>query len=177
VRVATPEFAMDQTLLIVDDEEMVRRALTRTLRADGYRLLTAASGEEALALLERQPVTMVISDQHMGAMSGLELLRSVSERWPETLRIVLTGHADLLMALEGINHCGLYGFLTKPWEDLGLRHMVRLGFERHALTQENSQLRDTVKAHERILDRLEAEHPGIASVRRDASGAVVVDDE
>jgi two-component system probable response regulator PhcQ len=168
---------MDQTLLIVDDEEMIRRALTRTLRADGYRLLTAGSGEEALALLERQPVAIVISDQRMGAMSGLDLLRRVSERWPETLRIVLTGHADLQMALEAINHGGLYGFLTKPWEDVALRQVIRLGFERHALARENSQLRDTVKAQQRILDRLEVEHPGIASVRRDASGAVVIEDE
>jgi DNA-binding NtrC family response regulator len=168
---------MDRTLLIVDDEEMVRRALTRTLRADGYRLFTAASGEEALALLEQQSVAMVISDQRMGAMSGINLLRQVSERWPETLRVVLTGHADLAMALEAINQGGLYGFLTKPWDDLALRQVIRLGFERYALAQENSQLRETVRAHERILDRLEAEHPGIASVRRDATGAVVIDDE
>lgn len=167
---------MDRTLLIVDDEEMVRRALTRTLRADGCRLFTAASGEEALALLEQQSVAMVISDQRMGAMSGINLLRQVSERWPETLRVVLTGHADLAMALEAINQGGLYGFLTKPWDDLALRQVIRLGFERYALAQENSQLRETVRAHERILDRLEAEHPGIASVRRDATGAVVIDD-
>src|SRR3984957_8840721 len=168
---------MDRTLLIVDDEEMIRRALTRALRADGYRLFTAASGEEALALLEQQSVAMVISDQRMGAMSGIDLLRRVSERWPETLRVVLTGHADLAMALEAINQGGLYGFLTKPWEDVALRQVVRLGFERFALARENSQLRDTVRAHERILDKLEAEHPGIASVRRDASGAVVIDEE
>jgi len=168
---------MNQSLLIVDDEDMIRRALVRALKSEGYQIFTASSGEQALLLLEREPVAMVISDHRMGSMSGLELLRKVSERWPDTLRVVLTGHADLQMALDAINQGGLYGFLTKPWEDSALRQMVRLGLERYVLARENAQLRDTVAAQARILRKLEDEHPGIASVTRDASGAVVIDDE
>jgi len=164
-------------LLIVDDEEPVRRTLSRTLGADGYRVLTAVSGEEALTTLEHEAVAMVITDHKMAGISGVDLLKQVHERWPDTLRVVLTGHADLKMAIEALNQGALFGFLTKPWEEHTLRQMVRLGFERFGLVLENSQLRDTVAAQDRILRKLEEEHPGIASVRRDASGAVVIDDE
>src|ERR1700721_1621128 len=84
---------MNRTLLIVDDEDAVRRALTRALRSEGYRMLTASSGEEGIALLEREPIELVISDHKMGALSGLEFLKQVRERSPDTLRILLTGHA------------------------------------------------------------------------------------
>src|ERR1700679_1975628 len=120
----------NRTLLIVDDEDAVRRALTRALRSDGYRMLTAGSGEEGLALLEREPVEVVISDHRMGALSGIEFLKKVRERLPDTLRILLTGFADLQMAITAINDGELYRFLTKPWEDADLRQAIRLGFER-----------------------------------------------
>jgi two-component system probable response regulator PhcQ len=172
-----PGSVISGSILVVDDEDMIRRALVRTLKSEGHRLFTAASAEQALTLLESEPVTLVISDHRMGSMSGLELLRKISERWPDTLRVVLTGHADLQMALEAINQGGLFGFLTKPWEDSALRQMVRLGVERHALARENAQLRDTVRAQDRVLRKLEQEHPGIASVQRDSSGAVVIDED
>jgi DNA-binding NtrC family response regulator len=165
---------MDRTLLIVDDEEGVRRALTRTLRADGYRLLTASSGEEGLKVLESESVQMVLSDHRMGALSGMQLLRQVHQRWPEVLRVLLTGHADLDMALEAINLGELYRFLTKPWEDLELRQAVRLGFERLELDLENQRLRATVVHQQKQLKKLEQQFPGIASVQRDADGAILI---
>ena len=167
---------MDQTLLIVDDEDAVRRTLTRSLRGEGYKILTASCGEDGLKVLEGETVHMVLSDHRMGALSGIEFLRQVRERWPETLRVLLTGFADLQMAIDGINQGELYRFLTKPWEDMDLRQSIRLGFERLALTRENKQLRSTLAQHEAYLRKLELEHPGIATVRRDANGAVLVGD-
>lgn len=169
-------FRMDRTLLIVDDEDGVRRALTRALRADGYRMLTASSGEEGMRVLESEPVQLVLSDHRMGALSGIQFLHQVRERWPDTLRILLTGYADLQMAIDAINQGELYRFLTKPWEDLDLRQAIRLGFERLDLSRENQRLRDTVADQQRHLAKLERQFPGIASVNRDAGGAVVVSD-
>lgn len=120
---------------------------------------------------------MVISDHRMGALSGIQFLRQVRERWPDTLRILLTGYADLSMAIDAINQGELYRFLTKPWEDADLRQAIRLGFERLELGRENARLRDTVKTQARHLRKLEEEFPGIASVRRDAGGAVMLEDE
>ena len=167
---------MDRTLLIVDDEDGVRRALTRALRGDGYRMLTASSGEEGLKLLETEPVQLVLSDHRMGALSGIQFLRQVRERWPDTLRILLTGYADLQMAIDAINQGELYRFLTKPWEDMDLRQSIRLGFERLELARENQVLRAAVASQEHHLRKLELQFPGIAAVQRDSGGAVVMDE-
>ena len=102
-------------------------------------MLTASSGEEGLQILEREPVELVVSDHRMAALSGIEFLRQVRERWPQTLRILLTGYADLQMAIDAINKGELYRFLTKPWEDAELRQSIRLGFERMELGRENSR--------------------------------------
>ncbi len=84
-----------KSLLIVDDEENVRRALARALREEGCSIRFAGSGVEALELLEKEPADMVLSDHLMPRMTGLELMREVHQRYPNTLRIILTGYADL----------------------------------------------------------------------------------
>ena len=112
----------------------------------------------------------------MGALPGLEFLKRVRERSPETLRILLTGHADLQMAITAINEGELYRFLTKPWDDPELRQAIRLGFERLELGRENQRLRKTIQGQTRLLRRLEETFPGIAEVRRDAEGAVMIDE-
>jgi two-component system probable response regulator PhcQ len=139
-------------------------------------MLTANSGEEGLAVLEREPVEMVISDHRMGALSGLEFLKRVRERSPQTLRILLTGHADLQMAITAINEGELYRFLTKPWDDPDLRQAIRLGFERLELGRENQRLRKTVEGQTKLLRKLEETFPGIGDVQRDSAGAVMIED-
>ncbi len=117
-----------KSLLIVDDEENVRRALERVLREDGYEISFASGGKEALAILAQKPIDMVVSDHMMPAMTGLELMREVRKRWPYTMRLILTGYADLELALGAINEGEIYRFLTKPWDQVELQLTVRLGF-------------------------------------------------
>ena len=128
-----------RTLLIVDDEENIRQALTRVLRNEGYTLLTASGPSEAFELLAQHPVGVVLSDQRMPGMSGVEFLSRVKEIYPNTVRIVLSGYIDLRLVTDAINHGAVYKFLTKPWEDELLRENLRAAFRYHRLEQESQQ--------------------------------------
>ncbi len=164
------------TLMIVDDEENVRRALARALRGEGYDIRFAGSGREALDLLAQAPADMVISDHMMPVMTGQELMRRIRQEHPDTMRIMLTGYADLEMAISAINEGEIYRFLTKPWDQIELQVTVRLGFERLNLERENRRLLATVKRQSDYIRALEAEHPGISRVERDGAGAVVIEE-
>jgi DNA-binding NtrC family response regulator len=164
-------------ILIVDDEENVRNALRRSLRKEGYELFFAAEPAEALELLSSQSVDLVLSDHLMPNMTGLELLEKVYIRYPETIRILLTGHVDMQTAIDAINHGEIYRFLTKPWDDIDLKVTLHLAFEQLDLERENRRLLAVVRHHQRLLERIEKEHPGIGSVTRDATGAILLDAE
>jgi len=116
------------TLLLVDDEENILNALMRMLRRDGYRILTATNAEDALDILGRNDVQVVISDQRMPGISGTELLSRVKEMHPDTVRMVLSGYTDLSAVTAAINQGAIYKFLTKPWDDEELRLQVRDAF-------------------------------------------------
>lgn len=131
---------MDCALLLVDDEENILSALTRLLRRDGYRILRATSGTEGLALLETDDVGVIVSDQRMPEMSGVEFLSRVKAKYPDTVRIVLSGYTDLNSVTDAINNGAIYKFLTKPWDDEQLRRNVREAFEHFNLRRENERL-------------------------------------
>lgn len=117
-----------RTLLLLDDEENVLRALTRLLRRDGYRLLTANSVNEAFDLLARNQVQVIVSDQRMPDMSGTEFLARVREMYPDTVRLALSGYTDAATISEAINQGAVYRFLLKPWDDAELRGHIRAAF-------------------------------------------------
>jgi EAL domain-containing protein (putative c-di-GMP-specific phosphodiesterase class I) len=120
-----------RTLLLVDDEPGIRAALTRMLRPDGYRILTAATGSEGLEVLAVNQVQVIISDQRMPGMSGTEFLNTVKELYPDTVRIILSGYTDLAVVTESVNRGAVFKFLTKPWNDDLLREQVRDAFRRY----------------------------------------------
>lgn len=117
-----------QTLLLVDDEVGVLNALSRLLRREGYTILTTSSPVEALELLAKYTVQVVVSDQRMPEMSGTEFLSRVRKLHPDTVRIVLTGYTDLESVTSAINLGAIYKFLTKPWDDDQLRELIREAF-------------------------------------------------
>ena len=131
---------MTRILLLVDDEENILRALTRVFRHDGYTVLTATSGAAGLARLAEQEVGVVISDQRMPEMTGVEFLNHVKERHPDTLRIVLSGYTELKSVTDAVNQGSVYKFLTKPWEDDLLRQHVENAFLHYELRGENRRL-------------------------------------
>jgi EAL domain-containing protein (putative c-di-GMP-specific phosphodiesterase class I)/CheY-like chemotaxis protein len=121
----------ERTVLIVDDEPHVLTALTRLLRQDGYRILTAASAAEGFAQLAQHPVQLILCDQRMDQMSGAEFLDKVKDLYPDTFRIILSGYSDLKTIMAAINRGSLYRFYTKPWDNRGLRDSIRAAFRHH----------------------------------------------
>lgn len=165
------------SVLLVDDEEDIRNALSRCLRREGYELIGASSGPEALGILGQRPVDIIISDQMMPEMCGLDLIKAVRDLYPQIIRIILTGYADFDTVKAAINEAEIYRFLTKPWDDDDLRLTVRAAAQRLGLERDNDRLSLTVRRHEARLRELERTHPGITEVRRDETGAIVIDDE
>jgi response regulator RpfG family c-di-GMP phosphodiesterase len=114
-----------RTVLLVDDEAKVTHALSRLLQREGYQILTAPSAEEALTLLAKQPVRVVISDQAMSGMTGTELLKRVRELYPNTVRILLSGRSTIENLTEAINDSAIYKFLAKPVADATVLEVLR----------------------------------------------------
>ena len=131
---------MTRTLLLVDDEESILRALTRVFRCDGYTVLTATSGAAGLERLAEHEVGVVISDQRMPEMTGVEFLKRVKEHHPDTLSIVLSGYTELKSVTDAVNQGSVYKFLTKPWDDDLLRQNVEDAFLHYELRGENRRL-------------------------------------
>lgn len=130
----------ERTVLLVDDEENILNALRRLLRRDGYRILTAPGGEAGLALLAREKVDVIVSDQRMPGMSGTEFLAKAKEVCPHSVRIVLSGYTDLKSVTDSINEGAAYKFLTKPWDDDILRLAIREAFAHKWVQDENRML-------------------------------------
>jgi diguanylate cyclase (GGDEF)-like protein/PAS domain S-box-containing protein len=118
----------EPTLLLLDDEENILRALTRVLRRDGYRILTTTSVKEAFSLLAENQVQVIVSDQRMPEMSGTDFLSEVKTIHPDTVRIVLSGYTDLKSVTDAINEGAIYKFLTKPWDDRQIREHIQQAF-------------------------------------------------
>ncbi len=136
---------MERTLLLVDDEENIVAAMARLLRLDGYKILKANSGKDGLALLTEHEVGVVISDQRMPEMTGVEFLTQVKERYPNTIRIVLSGYADINAVMDAINRGSIYKFFTKPWDNETLRAEVVEAFRYHELLAEKNRLMQDIE--------------------------------
>jgi diguanylate cyclase (GGDEF)-like protein/PAS domain S-box-containing protein len=129
------------TLLIVDDEENILRILSRLLKPEGYRILTANSANKALAMLAENEVDVIVADQRMPEMSGTEFLHLAKDIYPESVRMVLSGHADFDSITGAINRGAIYKFMVKPWDDDMLTATIREAFRHRDLIKENRQLR------------------------------------
>ncbi|MDZ4202279.1 MAG: EAL domain-containing protein [Gallionella sp.] len=125
----------EKVLLLVDDEENVQMSIKRILRREGYRILTASSAEEGLEIMAQHKVNVVLSDQRMPGMSGVEFLRRVKLMYPDVVRMILSGYTEVSTLTEAINKGEIYQFITKPWENEALIALIREAFVRHELLQ------------------------------------------
>lgn len=136
---AEPE-VRQSTVLCVDDEPNILSSLRRLFRAKGYRVLVAESGNAGLQVLATETVDLVISDMRMPEMDGAHFLELVRARWPDTIRILLTGYADVSSIIEAINRGEIYRYIAKPWDDNDMLLVVRDALERKILEQEKLRL-------------------------------------
>jgi CheY-like chemotaxis protein len=146
-------------ILVVDDEEAILETMTFTFE-DDYEVLTSPSARKALALLEESgPVAAVISDQRMPEMTGVEFLSRVFAMHPTTVRIILTGFADMDAIIRAINDGHVYAYITKPWEPDQLKQVVRRAVDHHALAVENERLVGDLRGSnlflEAVMDELD----------------------
>lgn len=141
--VAVPMAAPPQrrrTILLVDDEENIIAAMRRVLRREGYQILTAGGGQEGLEVLAANPVDVIVSDQRMPNMTGVEFLRQAKLMHPDTVRIVLSGYTELQSITDAINEGAIYKFLTKPWDDELIRANIAEAFRHKELGDDNRRL-------------------------------------
>ena len=128
--------------------------MLRIFRRENYTLLTAFSGPEALKLLQKEPVHVVISDHRMPVMTGADLLRKVKALYPQTIRIMLTGYADVNAIMGAVNEGAVYKFITKPWQNEDLRLTVSLALEQYDLIKENTVLKKQHQVQKKKIDKL-----------------------
>jgi len=139
-------------ILIVDDEENILRSLKRLLANEEFEVMTAISGEEGLKILsENTDTALIISDQRMPGLSGVDFLEQARKLAPDASRIILTGYADVTAAIDGINKGGAYRYITKPWKDDELMRIVHEALLRFVLIKDNQRLTRIVKSQNEEL--------------------------
>lgn len=171
------------TILFVDDEANILASLKRLFRPLGYRIFTAEGGAQGLAVMQDESVDLVVSDMRMPEMNGAQFLEQARKRWPDTVRILLTGYAEIDATIDAINRGQIYRYISKPWEDNDIVLTVRNALLQKMLEREklrlealtrrqneelkelNAQLEEKVLARTRELQQtmqfLEAAHEGL----------------
>lgn len=151
-----PSAMATSRILCIDDEPNILAALVRVFRPQGYAMATALSGDEALAMLEREPVDVVISDMRMPGMDGTAVLEQVRARWPQTVRLLLTGHSDIDATIGAINRGEIHRYIGKPWDEGELLLIVRQALERKSLEHHKRRLEALARKQNGELKALNA---------------------
>jgi len=144
------------SVLFVDDEENILSALKRLFRPAGYKIFVANGGTNGLQVLQQHPIDLVISDMRMPEMDGAEFLSRVAEQWPGTVRILLTGYADLTSTIKAINSGQIYRYISKPWEDNDIKLVIRQALEHKFLEEERRRLLALTRKQNEELTELNA---------------------
>ncbi|HXE51708.1 MAG TPA: hybrid sensor histidine kinase/response regulator [Tepidisphaeraceae bacterium] len=143
------------TLLVVDDEPDVVKSVQDLLHRK-YRVLGATSAKEALDLMEREEVHLVMSDQRMPETTGVEFLRNVRGEFPEAIRLLFTGYADIRAVIDAINQGNVYRYITKPWDPDELQTVIDEAAERYDLIVERNRLVSLLQQQNKELENANA---------------------
>lgn len=138
-------------VLVIDDEAEVLNTLNRQLRRE-FDTFLAHNTREALSILRDRPIQVVISDERMPGMTGSEFFSQIQQQYPEAIRLLLTGYADLQAVIQAINQGHIYRYITKPWDATEIRTIVRDAYQRYQMTARNQRL---LEALQEANDQLE----------------------
>ncbi len=138
------------TVLVVDDEVRSQESLRRTLEED-FQVFTASRAADARAIMEREVIQVVLTDQRMPDVSGVSFLKDVRRDWPDAVRIIISGYTDSEDIIAGINEAGIYQYLLKPWHPEQLLLTLKRAAELYRLQRENCQLAVELRAAEPLL--------------------------
>ena len=146
-------------ILFVDDDPLLTRAFRRMFQAPAFHVETAADGPAALALAEAHPPDVILADYQMPLMNGAELLGKVRKRWPDVVRMLVTGHSDFRAAVDAVNQGEVFRILRKPWDDQEMRFSVKLALEMRQLARDRDSLARAIaeksvaeqKAHDELV--------------------------
>lgn len=147
---------MEHSILIVDDDESVLKVLKETLKNDKYKIHTAESGKIGLKVLEEEGenIHMIITDQKMPKMTGLEFLKKTFFKYPYVIKIILTGYKDVSVLIDAINTGKLYKFILKPWDTLDFKNTIKRGLELYDLEKERRRLAAELMVKDKEVEKI-----------------------
>lgn len=155
-------------LLLVDDEPNILAALRRLLRQDGYAITAETDARVALTRLESEDFDVIVSDQRMPEMTGVEFLRRAKQLRPHSMRIVLSGYTDLDSVTSAINEGAIYKFLTKPWDDEQLRDHIATALRHKYLEDDNRRMSDELRVVNARQQELNAQLAALVHEQRNS---------
>ena len=150
-------------ILFLDDEPAVLNSLRRSLRKEGYQIFLSTEVDDALRIIHEEKIDIVVSDHLMPNMTGAEFFALAARLHPHVLRIMLTGQADVDVAIRSINEGHVHRFLTKPWDDAQLKFILK------------DAARQIENRRQAEAQPLRTERARLRSIQRDAAGAIVLD--
>lgn len=159
-------------LLLVDDEPNLTSALVRSLDRSQFEIFTADSAQQGLMILAGHDIDVVVSDERMPGMTGSQFLSEVRKRWPSTIRMILSGQADLEAAVRAINEGEVYRFLLKPCHPKELQLTIMQGLQHKKLVAQSRRLLQEHQKTQNLLEELEKANPGITKVDMDDDGVI-----
>lgn len=168
---------MAEKVIFVDDDVNVLNSLKRALKKEGYETVFFASAQEALDYLAANDVEVIVSDQKMPKMTGMDFLIETRKTHPDSVRILLTGYAEKEVAIKGVNEGKLFRFLTKPWDEDELKMTLKNALHLAAAIKENRKLIEQIEEQKAYLEMIEKTHPGISKLKKDKNGAIILEEE
>jgi len=159
-------------LLLVDDEPNLTSALVRSLDRKQFEIFTADSAQQGLMILAGNDIDVVVSDERMPGMTGSQFLAEVRKKWPNTIRMILSGQADLEAAVRAINEGEVYRFLLKPCHPKELQMTILQGLQHKKLVEQSRKLLQEHQKNMNLLEALEKDNPGITKVEMDDDGVI-----
>jgi DNA-binding NtrC family response regulator len=164
-------------LLLVDDEPNLTSALVRSLDRSQFEIFTADSAQQGLMILAGNDIDVVVSDERMPGMTGSQFLTEVRKKWPHTIRMILSGQADLEAAVRAINEGEVYRFLLKPCHPKELQLTILQGLQHKKLVAQSRKLLQEHQKTMNLIEALEKDNPGITKIDLDEDGAIMMNDD